>query len=584
VDDAYRRGMGAAIHEVTARRVRSSALRAFPALTVAAFLLPIGAGLIGTMLPAFGYLPAIGGDGFNFDPWRRLVAYPGFATSLETTLVSGLAATLFSIALAIGCCALAHGRAWAHRIGGLLAPILSTPHAAIAIGVAFLIAPSGWIARAISPWLTGWALPPDVATVGHASGWPLVLCLVAKEVPYLVLMIVGALHQVPSAQHLTIARTLGYGRVEAWLKVVLPQVYPQIRLPIFAVLAFSLSVVDVALILGPSNPPPLAVLAVRWFSDADIRFYFPAAAAALLQLLIVVMAITIWWGAERIVVRAGRRWIARGTRAGAVSTLARIAFTLALVAYVTSSMAIVGMALWSFAAQWRFPSALPDVWTTANWVRGIAGLASPIATTLALALGATLIALVLVLGCLENEARTQRRAGIRSLWMLYLPLLVPQVAFLFGAQVLLVRTGFDGTLPAVVWAHLIFVLPYLFLSLADPWRALDPRYARTAASLGATPLRVFLRLKLPLLLRPVLIACAVAFAVSVGQYLPTLFAGNGRVATLTTDAVTLSAGADRRVIGTYALLQALLPMIVYTLAVAIPACRFARRRGVERWA
>jgi putative thiamine transport system permease protein len=575
--------MGATIHEVTSRRARSSTLRAFPALTVAAFLLPIGAGLIGTVLPAFGYLPAIGGDAFNFDPWRRLFAYPGFATSLKTTLVTGLAATLLSIALAVGCCAIAHGRAWAQRIGGLLAPILSTPHAAIAIGVAFLIAPSGWIARAMSPWLTGWTLPPDVSTVGHPSGWPLVLCLVAKEVPYLVLMIIGALHQVPAAQHLTIARTLGYGRAEAWLKVVLPQVYPQIRLPIFAVLAFSLSVVDVALIVGPSNPPPLAVLAVRWFADADIRFYFPAAAAASLQLLIVVAAIAIWSVAERIAVRAGRRWIARGTRAGVVPTLARIAFTLALVAYAASAMAIIGMAVWSFAAQWRFPSALPEVWTMANWTRGIAGLAHPIATTLALALGATLIALVLVLGCLENEARTHHRAGIRSLWMLYVPLLVPQVAFLFGAQVLLVRAGFDGTLSAVVWAHLIFVLPYLFLSLADPWRALDPRYARTAASLGAAPLRVFLRLKLPLLLRPVLIACAVAFAVSVAQYLPTLFAGNGRVATLTTDAVTLSAGADRRVIGTYALLQALLPMLVYALAVSIPAWRFIRRRSVQRW-
>jgi putative thiamine transport system permease protein len=579
VDDAYRRGMGAAIHEVTARRGQSSALRAFPALTVAAFLLPIGAGLIGTMLPAFGYLPAIGGDRFTFDPWRRVFSYAGIATSLETTLITGLAATVLSIALAVGYCAVAHGRAWTQRIGGLLAPILSTPHAAIAIGIAFLIAPSGWIARAISPWLTGWALPPDVATVGHASGWPLVLCLVAKEVPYLVLMIIGALHQVPSAQHLTIARTLGYGRVEAWLKVVLPQVYPQIRLPIFAVLAFSLSVVDVALIVGPGNPPPLAVLAVRWFADADIRFYFPAAAAALLQLLIVVMAIASWSAAERIAVRAGRRWIARGTRAGAVSTLARIAFALAFVAYVASAMAIVGMAVWSFAAQWRFPSALPEAWTTANWLRGVAGLARPIATTLTLALGATLIALVLVVGCLENETRTHRPAGIRSLWILYLPLLVPQVAFLFGAQVLLVRVGLDGMLAAVVWAHLIFVLPYLFLSLADPWRALDPRYARTAASLGAAPWRVFLRLKVPLLRGPVLIACAVAFAVSVGQYLPTLFAGNGRVATLTTDAVTLSAGADRRVIGTYALLQALLPTIVYALAVVVSARRFARRRG-----
>ena len=82
-------------------------------------------------------------------------------------------------------------------------------------------------------------------------------------------------------------------------------------------------------------------------------------------------------------------------------------------------------------------------------------------------------------------------------------------------------------------------------------------------------------MKLPILLRPVLIACAVAFAVSVGQYLPTLFAGNGRVATLTTEAVTLAAGADRRVIGAYALAQALLPLV------AVPCAAVAARAAVR---
>ena len=166
-----------------------------------------------------------------------------------------------------------------------------------------------------------------------------------------------------------------------------------------------------------------------------------------------------------------------------------------------------------------------------------------------------------------------------ALSLLYLPLLVPQVAFLFGAQVLLVRGNADGTLAAVAWAHLIYVLPYLFLSLADSWRALDPRYARTAASLGASPLRVFAAVKLPLLAKPLAIACAVAFSVSAGLYLPTLFAGNGLVPTLTTEAVTLAAGADRRVIGAWAFVQALVPLVVYALAVLLPGRWGAARAG-----
>lgn len=574
--------MGEALHQVTAQRA-DGVLRFAPAVTVTVLLLPIVAGLLGTLLPAFGYLPAIGGESFNLDGWRKLVAAPGFATSLATTLGTGIAASVLAVVGAFGFCGWAWGRPWARRIGGWLAPILATPHSAIALGLAFLIAPSGWVVRAISPWLTGWMLPPDVATVGHPSGAALVLGLLLKEIPYLVLMIVGALHQVAATQYLAVARSAGYTQAEAWLKVILPQIYPQIRFPIYAVFAFSLSVVDVALILGPTNPPTLAVLAVRWFTDADIAFYFQAAAAAILLVALVVLVVGGWFALERVAIAVGRRWIVRGHRHGAANAIAAGVAGAVMLLFALAVLAIVGMGVWSLAAQWRFPDALPQAWSLANWLRQSHGLAVPAQWSLVVGVSATTIALVLALACLEHESRAQVKTGSRTLWILYVPLLLPQLAFLFGAQVLLVRFGLDGAVAAVIFAHLIFVLPYLFLSLADPWRALDPRYARTAASLGASPTRIFFRVKLPLLLRPILIACAVAFAVSVGQYLATLFAGNGRIPTLTTEAVTLAAGADRRVIGAFALMQAALPLLFYLLATALPALLYANRRGVQGW-
>jgi len=157
------------------------------------------------------------------------------------------------------------------------------------------------------------------------------------------------------------------------------------------------------------------------------------------------------------------------------------------------------------------------------------------------------------------------------LLILYAPLILPQVSFLFGAQVLLVTVGLDGHWAGLIWAHLLFVLPYIFLSLSEPYRALDPRYARTATCLGLSPWRVFLRVRLPMLLKPILIAAAVGFAVSIGEYLPTVFAGAGRLTTLTTEAVALAGGGDRRTIGAFAVLQAALPLIGFALAAAIPA-------------
>ena len=69
-------------------------------------------------------------------------------------------------------------------------------------------------------------------------------------------------------------------------------------------------------------------------------------------------------------------------------------------------------------------------------------------------------------------------------------------------------------------------------------------------------------------------------SVSVGQYLPTLFAGGGRVATLTTEAVTLASGEDRRVTAVWALLQSLLPFVAFAGAVWIPRIAFAHRRAL----
>jgi putative thiamine transport system permease protein len=547
-----------------------------PALTVATFALPIVAGLAGTLAPAFGYLPAIGGHAFSLDPWRELFAWPGFVSSVRLTLVTGFAATLISALLAFGFCAWAAGRTWGPRAAAWLAPILATPHSAFAIGLAFVIAPSGWMVRALSPWLTGFDVPPDVATVGHPSGAALVLGMVVKEVPYLVLMTTAALAQVRASEHLAVARSMGYGPTEAWVRVVLPQVWPQVRLPFLAVLAYSLSVVDVALILGPGNPPTLAVLALRWFSDPDLRLWFPAAAAASLQLVVVVASIAAWIALEHVIARAGRRAVETGRRASTLSTLSSLSATGVGMLGALAVAAMAGMAIWSVSAQWRFPNAWPSAFAFDNWARRIADIASPAANTIVVGGIATLCALALAVACLEAEQRRRRAGPPPALALLYLPLLVPQVAFLFGAQVLLVRAGLDGAVAAVVWAHLIYVLPYLFLSLADPWRALDPRYARTAASLGASAWRVLFAVKLPILARPVAIACAVAFAVSVGLYLPTLFAGNGRVPTLTTEAVTLSAGADRRIIGAWALVQALVPLAAYLVAVLVPGRRVTR--------
>jgi hypothetical protein len=66
--------------------------------------------------------------------------------------------------------------------------MLAVPHAAFAIGLAFLIAPSGWLLRLLSPWATGFEAPPPWPTTQDPWGLGLIAVLVAKEVPFLLWM------------------------------------------------------------------------------------------------------------------------------------------------------------------------------------------------------------------------------------------------------------------------------------------------------------------------------------------------------------------------------------------------------------
>jgi putative thiamine transport system permease protein len=497
-----------------------------------------------------------------------LLAAPELPGAVRLTITSGLLATLSALAIVIIGCAALHDTRTFHLMRRLLAPLLAIPHAALAIGLAFLIAPSGWIARLLSPWLTGWDLPPDLATLRDDYGLGLAAGLILKEVPYLLLVTIAAADQADARHSLTVARSLGYGPAAAWLKAVLPRIYPQIRLPIYAVLAFSLSVVDMAIILAPATPPPLAPLLLRWFNDPDLSRRFMAAAGATLQLLIVLGTILTWRLAELLIARVCRIWIAGGARGGAgPRSLAALAGGAIL---LVAGLAIAGLVIWSFADRWRFPDGLPSEWTLSTWHRHVRSMTWPAGTTILVGAASAAVALFLALGCLENEQRHGLHPSHRGLWLLYLPILAPQISFLFGLQVLLIAAGLDASWAGLVWSHLLFVLPYVFLSLADPMRALDERYARSALCLGASPNRVFWRIKLPMLRRPVLIAFALGFAVSVAQFLPTLFAGGGRFVTLTTEAVSLSAGADRRVMAVYGLAQAILPLLPFAAALAAP--------------
>lgn len=522
-------------------------LAALPVLLIFGPLLP---GLYWALSPALDALV-----------WQALWTDAQWPHALRSTLISSVFGTVLACGMAALMATLHYpSRLWM-SLQRRLPLLLSVPHAAFAVGLFFLIAPSGWLARAIAHFVQ-WTGPPDWVTVQDPYGLSLTLALAIKESWFLLWVLAAVLGEQAVSRQMVMARSLGYSHTQTWRLILWPQLLPRLRWPVMAVFAYGLSVVDMAIILGPGTPPTLAVLIWRWLTDPDPAFQARGSAASMILLIVLLTCV--------LAVR-GLLWLMKRYRpypAGQrKSTASRRWLKLHTPLFLVGYAVVAVLLLWSVAQEWFFPALLPDAlslesWQQADW--------APFWTTLWLAMAVSLLCLPAVLVWLEWGPK-------RLNALLYLPLIVPALPLVAGQYATLLHLHLDGTAVALVWSHLLWVLPYMVLTLIGPYRAFDLRLMTSARALGYSPWRACLRVKWPILLRPILATLAVGFAVSVAQYLPTLFAGGGRFVTVTTEAVALSAGGNRRVLAVQALLQIALPMAAFGLA-ALAAYWLGRHR------
>lgn len=557
-----------------------------PTFLLLLLILPVLGGLVCVLLPAFSWVTALEQTTVSLQGFHDLWQTPGLTQMVALSIATGLLSTLLAFVMTLMILAAFFNSVWLNRIEHLLSPILVIPHAAAAITVGFLIAPSGMFSRLISPWLSGWELAPDGMFPHDPYGISIILGLTLKELPFLLLMALGALAQPELGKKLRqqykVALNLGYYPITAFFKAVLPVLYPFLRLPILAVLAYASASVEMPLILGPNTPPTLAVTIMQWFNDVDLNLRIKASAGALLQLALTGSLIALWLGSERAIKTCFNGTLLNGKRHYADALWQKITAALTTVVIGFILLALIGLLMWSVAGFWRFPAVLPEQLVLLHFQSAFTQMSTPLFNTITIGIVSTVFAIVLTLLCLEAEQLSQKPLSTFTSLIIYLPLLVPSIAFLFGLVWLQQLVNNQTAFFNVAFTHLLFVLPYVFLSLASSYRRLDPHFAHVAASLGATPAKVFLQVKLPQLFAPILIAIALGLAISFGQYLPTLLAGGGRIATITTEAVTLANGASRRTSAVYAIIQMALPLVGFILAWVLPKYFFKSGKNSSR--
>ncbi|MEU8546980.1 iron ABC transporter permease [Streptomyces roseoverticillatus] len=322
------------------------------------------------------------------------------------------------------------------------------------------------------------------------------------------------------------ARVLGAGRFTAWRRVTLPALAPAVAAATLMVFLFTFTSFGVVQILGG---PRYATLEVEIYQQTAQMLDLPTAAVlTLLQFVVVaaLLAVHAWTVRRREATlrlvdpaRTARRPRGAGQWAFLASVLAVVA--------VLILAPLVVLVLRSFEGPDGYGLAFYRALASADSNAGTFVVAPLEAIGNSLAYGLAATAIAVVVGGLAAAALTRREGrlvrGFDALLML--PLGTSAVTVGFGFLISLDEPPLDlrASWILVPLAQALVGVPFVVRTVLPVLRAVDARLREAAAVLGASPLRAWREVDLPLVGRALGVAAGFAFAVSLGEFGATVF-------------------------------------------------------------
>lgn len=356
------------------------------------------------------------------------------------------------------------------------------------------------------------------------SVWAILLAHVFLNFAVVVRTVGGLWSQLDPRQE-EAARMLGAGRFAAWRRVTLPALGPSVGAAALIVFLFTFTSFGVIQVLGG---PAYATLEVEIYQQTAALLDLPTAAVlTLLQFAAVAALLGVHAWSVRKRESALRMVPAEHTSrrprgAGQWTLLWSVLSFVLLLVLVPLGVLVERSLNTPHGYGFDYYRALQSVSDGGTFV--VAPIEA-VGNSLAYAAVATLLALVI--GGLAAAALT-RRAGkmVRGFdAMLMLPLGTSAVTVGFGFLIALDAPPLDlrSSWMLVPLAQALVGVPFVVRTMLPVLRAVDVRLREAAAVLGASPLRAWREVDLPLVRRALLVAAGFAFAVSLGEFGATVF-------------------------------------------------------------
>lgn len=199
--------------------------------------------------------------------------------------------------------------------------------------------------------------------------------------------------------------------------------------------------------------------------------------------------------------------------------------------YLAMPLLIVVIASFSSAGYLTFPPPgfslrwYEEVFTSDSWMQGLRN--STLVGT-----GAGVVSAVFgVMAAFALQSVSSKARSALTLVFLN-PLLLPRMVAAVGSLYFFARLGLSGTPLALILVHATLGIPLVMITVSTVLASFDTRLTQAAATLGASPVKVFIHISLPLIMPGIVAGSLFAFITSFDDLVIALFMTNGQFQTL----------------------------------------------------
>lgn len=220
--------------------------------------------------------------------------------------------------------------------------------------------------------------------------------------------------------------------------------------------------------------------------------------------------------------------------------------------------------IWAFTENWEYGKLFPQVFSIRAWKSLFLNKNNIkiILNSLYISFIASIISIIISYPAAKAIALYDFKGKSLFRLIVFLPIVIPVTSVAIGLHLNLLRLGLANTKAGVILVHAFPAIPYAFMILEPIFSSIGENYENQAILLGASGLKKFLYVNLPMMLPGLRSSFFMSFVVSFSQYFLTFLIGGGLVKTYSTIVFPVISNKDRHEASVFSIVFILILLLV----------------------